>query len=138
MNKVILMGRLVRDPEIRYTGGEDSIAIAKYYLAVPRVRKTDPDAKADFINCTVFGKGAEFAEKYLKKGVKILVTGKIKTGSYTNKEGIRIKTTEIIVEDQEFGESKMANEEYQRSGGPSYDGDFSELPADMEEDLPFR
>lgn len=134
MNKVILMGRLVRDPEIRYTSGEDSTEIARYTLAVARTKKAE-DNTADFFNCTVFGKGAEFAERYLKKGMMILVTGKININSYTNKEGQNVKAAQILVDEQEFAQNKkdMALEER-----PSYDGDFSELPKDMEEDLPFK
>ena len=134
MNKVILMGRLVRDPEIRQTGGEESTAIARYTLAVARNKKTDDDS-ADFFSCTVFGKGAEFAEKYLRKGMMIMVVGKIKIDSYTNKEGKKVRTTQIIVDEQEFAQNKKDASYNER---PSYDGDFSELPEDMEEDLPFK
>ena len=134
MNKAILMGRLVRDPEIRQTGGEESTAIARYTLAVARNKKTDDDS-ADFFSCTVFGKGAEFAEKYLRKGMMIMVVGKIKIDSYTNKEGKKVRTTQIIVDEQEFAQNKKDALYNER---PSYEGDFSELPEDMEEDLPFK
>ena len=107
MNKVILMGRLTRDPEVRYSQGERSMAIAKYTLAIDR-RKTqqNSDPGADFINCVAFDRAGEFAEKYLRQGSKIVVTGRIQTGSYTNREGQKVYTTEIVVEDQEFAESK--------------------------------
>ena len=134
MNKVILMGRLVRDPEIRQTGGEESQMIASYTLAVARSKKTDDDA-ADFFNCTVFGKGAEFAEKYLRKGMMIMVVGRININSYTNKEGKKAKSTQIIVDEQEFAQNKKDVSFNER---PSYDGDFSELSEDAEEDLPFK
>lgn len=118
MNRVILMGRLTKDPEVRYS--KDQMAVARYTLAVDRRNK-----EADFISCVVFGKGGEFAEKYLKKGTKIAVSGRIQTGSYTNKEGRKVYTTEVVVEDQEFAESKGSQ------GGQ--DG-FMDIPAD---DNPF-
>ena len=111
MNKVILMGRLTRDPEVRYTSGDQPMAIARYTLAVDRrqSRNNNGDEQtADFINCVAFGRTGEFAEKYLHKGTKIAVTGRIQTGSYTNKEGQKVYTTDVIVEDQEFAESKKA------------------------------
>ena len=111
MNKVILMGRLTRDPEVRYTTGDNQMAIARYTLAVDRrfSRGGNNDGNnADFIPCVVFGKSAEFTEKYLKKGTKIAVTGRIQTGSYTNRDGVKVYTTEVVVEDQEFAESKNA------------------------------
>ena len=111
MNKVILMGRLTRDPEVRYTTGDNQMAIARYTLAVDRrfTRGGNNDGNnADFIPCVVFGKSAEFTEKYLKKGTKIAVTGRIQTGSYTNRDGVKVYTTEVVVEDQEFAESKNA------------------------------
>ena len=113
MNKVILMGRLTRDPEVRYSQGENSTAIARYTLAVDRRfrRNNDGEQTADFIGCVAFGRSAEFAEKYFRKGTKILISGRIQTGSYTNQENQRIYTTEVIVEDQEFAESKRASEE---------------------------
>lgn len=112
MNKVILMGRLTRDPSVTYTSGSESKAVARYTLAVDRRYKRQGDEQtADFINCVVFGKGAEFAETYLRQGIKILVTGRIQTGSYTNKDGQKVYTTDIVVEEQEFAESKAANQE---------------------------
>ncbi len=112
MNKVILMGRLTRDPEIRYStnGSGEQMAIARYTIAVDRrFKRNDSEDSADFIGCVVFSKGAEFAEKYLHKGTKIAITGRIQTGSYTNKDGQKVYTTEVVVEEQEFAESKNAS-----------------------------
>ena len=106
MNKVILMGRLTRDPEVRYSQGANSLAIARYTLAVDRRFRREGEATADFIGCVAFGKQAEFAERYLRQGVKIAVTGRIQTGSYTNRDGQKVYTTEVVVEEQEFAESK--------------------------------
>ena len=114
MNKVILMGRLTRDPEVRYSTGNNPMAIARYTLAVDRRIKRDGEAEADFISCVSFGKTAEFAEKYYRQGLKIVVSGRIQTGSYTNREGQKVYTTEVVVEEQEFAESKSAS---QGSGG---------------------
>ena len=108
MNKVILMGRLTRDPEVRYSQGEQATAVARYTLAVDR-RGRNQENSADFIACVAFGKAAEFAERYLRKGTKIVLTGRIQTGSYTNKDGQKVYTTDVIVEDQEFAESKSAS-----------------------------
>lgn len=110
MNKVILMGRLTRDPEVRYSQGEQPMAIARYSLAVDRrVSRNNQDGQtADFINCVAFGRQGEFAEKYLHKGTKIMVEGRIQTGSYTNKDGVKVYTTDIVVENHEFAESKNA------------------------------
>ena len=117
MNRVILMGRLTRDPELRYSQGESAMAIARYTLAVNRGhRREQGDNGADFINCVVFRKGAEFAEKYLHQGTKLLVTGRIRTGSYTNKDGQKVYTTDVIVDEQEFTEKKQ------------FPGDGSNLP----------
>ena len=115
MNKVILMGRLTRDPEVRYSAGENSLAIARYTLAVDRRFKRDGEATADFISCVAFGRTAEFAEKYFRQGLKIAISGRIQTGSYTNREGQKVYTTEVVVEDQEFAESKAASESHQSS-----------------------
>lgn len=106
MNKVILMGRLVRDPEIRYSSGEKAIAIGRYTLAVDRKFHRDGEPTADFIGCLCFGKHAEVAEKYFRQGLKIVVTGRIQTRSYTNRDGQKVYTTEVVVEEQEFAESK--------------------------------
>ena len=152
MNKVILMGRLTRDPDVRYSQGENSSAVARYTLAVDRrfVRRDNPDAQtADFIGCVAFGKAAEFAEKYLRKGTKIAVTGRIQTGSYTNKDGVKVYTTDVVVEDQEFAESKNAangGEPHSSFGGgaqaqaaPADAGDgFMNIPDGIDEELPFN
>ena len=142
MNKVILMGRLTRDPEVRYSTGENATAIARYSLAVDRRFKRDGEPTADFINCVVFGKGAEFAEKYLQKGTKIAVVGRIQTGSYTNKDGVKVYTTDVVVEEQEFAESKSASENNSKESATrqnrgSEDG-FMNIPDGVEEELPFN
>ena len=112
MNKVILMGRLTRDPEVRYSQGERAMAIARYTLAVDRRGRRsggdDGAQTADFITCVAFDRAGEFAEKYFHQGTKVVVTGRIQTGSYTNRDGQKVYTTEVIVEDQEFAESKNA------------------------------
>ena len=153
MNKVILMGRLTKDPDVRYTQGESSTAIARYTLAVDRrfVRRDQQDAQtADFIGIVAFGKAGEFAEKYLKKGTKVIVTGRIQTGSYTNKEGQKVYTTDIVAEDQEFAESKNAagsNGGFSGAGNnasagaekPVAAGDgFMNIPDGIDEELPFN
>lgn len=138
MNKVVLMGRLTADPDVRYTS--DGTAIARYYLAVDRRYKKDGEQSADFISCVVFGKGGEFAEKYLKKGTKICVDGRIQTGSYTNREGKKVYTTDVVVEAQEFAESKAQSAETapERAPEPKPDEDgFMSVPDDIEESLPF-
>lgn len=134
MNKVVLMGRLTRDPEVRYSQGENSLCIARYTLAVDRPRQKDKEASADFISIVAFGKAGEFAEKYFKKGTKLVVSGRIQTGNYTNKDGQKVYTTEIVAEDQEFAESKKSQGE--ESQGESSDG-FVNIPEGIEEDLPF-
>ena len=149
MNKVILMGRLTRDPEVRYSAGDNAMAIARYSLAVDRRRRANGGADeqtADFINCVSFGKTAEFAEKYLRKGTKMLVTGRIQTGSYTNKEGAKVYTTEVVVEEQEFAESKNASGANDAGFAPMSrpqpsaaigDG-FMNIPDGIDEELPFN
>ena len=120
MNKVILMGRLTRDPDIRYSAGENSTAVARYTLAVDRRFKRDGDQSADFISCVAFGRSAEFAEKYFHQGIRIVVSGRIQTGSYTNRDGNKVYTTDVVVEDQEFAESKNASAENSAGFTPSY------------------
>ena len=146
MNKVILMGRLTRDPEIRYSQGERSTAVARYSLAVNRTFKRDGDPDADFINCVAFGRQAEFAEKYLRKGIKIALTGRIQTGSYTNRDGQKVYTTDVVVEEQEFAESKAASAEHTGGFAPAdrpspsnavSDG-FMNIPDGIDEELPFN
>ena len=131
MNKVILMGRLTKDPETRYTQGDNPMAISRYNLAVDRRFKRDGDQNADFIPCVAFGKSGEFAEKYLRKGTKVAVVGRIQTGSYTNKEGQKVYTTEVVVEDQEFAESKNNGSDRKQTEA---DG-FMSIPEGMDEDL---
>ena len=148
------MGRIVRDPDIRYSQGEKSTAVARWSLAVQRRFKRDGDADADFINCVAFGKQAEFAEKYFRQGMKICISGRIQTGSYTNRDGAKVYTTDVVVEEQDFCESKNANQNQQQpqqasggyaSGGNQYtpqasatseDG-FMTIPDGLEEELPF-
>ena len=149
MNKVILCGRLTRDPEVRYSSGENQTAVARYTLAVDRrYNRNNDEQSADFINCVVFGRGAEFAENYLHQGTKIIAEGRIQTGSYTNKDGQRVYTTDVVVENQEFAESKAASANnaggYQQAA-PSRpeptqaagDG-FMNIPDAIEEELPFK
>lgn len=143
MNKVILMGRLTRDPEVRYSQGENALAIARYTLAVDRRFKRDGEASADFINCVVFGKSAEFTERYFRQGMKVSVSGRIQTGSYTNRDGVKVYTTEVVVEEQEFAESKNANSQKNSSDNtPSNNasnGDgFMNIPDGIDEELPFN
>lgn len=133
MNKVILMGRPTADPEIRHSTGEDLIAVGRYTLAVNRRYVKEGEQDADFIRCVAFGKAAEFAEKWIKKGIKIVVTGRIQTGSYTNKEGVKIYTTEVVVEDQEFAESKRS--EATENTETNAENNSSELPAENGESL---
>ncbi len=158
MNKVILMGRLTRDPDVRYSQGENSMAIARYTLAVDRRFKRDNQdgQTADFIGCVAFGRAGEFAEKYFRKGTKIAVTGRIQTGSYTNKDGQKVYTTDVVVEEQEFAESKNAaggNGASYNGGGSSFGGNqapaadagsadpgdgFMNIPDGIDEELPFQ
>lgn len=126
MNKVVLMGRLTRNPDIRYSQGERSTCVARYTLAVNRRFRREGDPDADFINCVAFGRQGEFAEKYLKQGTKIVISGRIQTGSYTNREGVRVYTTDVIVEEQDFAESKAASSNY---GGGYQQGAGSYQPA---------
>ena len=143
MNKVILMGRLTRDPEVRYSQGENAMAIARFTLAVDRRFRRD-DASTDFIGCVAFGRNAEFIEKYFRQGTKALITGRIQTGSYTNKDGQKVYTTDVVVEDQEFAESKNAQSEsgFQSASRPQPSaaiGDgFMNIPDGIDEELPFN
>ena len=110
MNKVILMGRLVRDPEVRYSAGENALAIARYTLAVDRRFRRDGEASADFIQCVSFGRTAEFAEKYFHQGMRVSISGRIQTGSYTNKDGQKVYTTEVVVEEVDFADSRRSDD----------------------------
>ena len=148
MNKVILMGRLTRDPEIRYANNENNTCIANYTLAVDRRFKRQGDEQtADFIRCVAMGKNGEFAEKYLHQGIKIVVGGRIQTGSYTNKDGNKVYTTDVVVESHEFAESKAASGQNgnQSSSAPtrpepaSADSNgFMNIPDSIDEELPFK
>ena len=152
MNKVILMGRLTKDPDVRYSQGETASCVARYTLAVDRrfARRDSQDAQtADFIQIVAFGRSGEFAEKYFRKGTKVIVTGRIQTGSYTNKEGVRVYTTDVVAEDQEFAESKNSSAGNGGSFGsempssnepaPSAAGDgFMNIPDGIDEELPFN
>lgn len=166
MNKVILMGRLTRDPEVRYSQGDKPTAIARFTLAVNRRTRREGDPDADFINCVAFGRNGEFAEKYLRQGTKIAVTGRIQTGSYTNRDGQKVFTTEVVIEEQEFAESKgngtpsnnggntnanrgasnnangQVPEGYSAGYGAGYSGTdigdgFMNIPDGIDEELPF-
>ena len=135
MNKVILMGRLVRDPEVRYTQGNQPMAIAKFTLAVDRRAKKEQEQSADFISCTAFGKVADFIEKYIKKGTKVVLEGRWQTGSYKNKDGATVYTNDCVVDSLEFAESKRADEPQAQ---PQADADgFINLPDGIDEELPF-
>ena len=147
MNKVILMGRLTRDPEVRYSQGDNATAVARYTLAVDRrFNRNNDEQTADFINCVALGKAGEFAEKYLHKGTKIAITGRIQTGSYTNKDGVKVYTTDVVVEDHEFAESKNSAGSADNSGfapagrpAPAAAGDgFMNIPDGIDEELPFN
>ena len=156
MNKVILMGRLTRDPDIRYSAGENSTAVARYTLAVDRRFRRVGEQTADFISCVAFGRTAEFAEKYFHQGIRIVISGRIQTGSYTNRDGVKVYTTDVVVEEQEFAESKSASAENSGGFGGGYrqsqaaapapapaaasasaDG-FMNIPDGIDEELPFN
>lgn len=148
MNKVILMGRLTRDPEVRYTQGDNQMVIARYTLAVDRRGRgnaSNGEQTADFIQCIAFGKSGEFAEKYCHQGTKLVVTGHIQTGSYTNKDGQKVYTTDVVVEDQEFAESKASSENSGNSNNSrpaaasSHQNGWVNVPDGVEDEgLPFN
>ena len=132
------MGRLTRDPEIRYTQGENAMCIARYTLAIDRPKAKDGTQSADFISCVAFGTNGQFAEKYLQQGTKILVEGRIQTGSYTDKDGKKIYTTDVVVEHHEFAESKSNGNNEQPQPTPDSDG-FMAIPDGVEDEgLPFN
>lgn len=140
MNKIILMGRLTKDPEVRYSQGNNPMTIARYTLAVDRKFKRDGEPNADFINCIAFGKNGEFAEKYLHKGIKILVEGRWQSDSYTNRDGQKVYTNDCVVESCEFAESKNASQQNEQDNRPqpnNSDDGFMQIP-DNTEDLPFN
>ena len=148
MNKAILVGRLTRNPEVRYSQGDNATAVARYTLAVDRRFKRDGEPTADFIPCVVFGRSAEFAEKYFRQGMRVSISGRIQTGSYTNKDGVKVYTTEVIVEEQEFAESRAESDanraSFQHQSTPSLSpsadaGDgFMNIPDGIDEELPFH
>ena len=137
MNKVILMGRLTREPDIRYSQNDSSMAIARYTLAVDRRYKKDGEQTADFISCVCFGKSAEFIEKYCHKGTKLVVEGRIQTGSYTNKDGQKVYTTDVFVEQQEFAESKGASNASVDTAKPTDSDGSMEIPDGAPDEFPF-
>lgn len=137
------MGRLTKDPEVRYTQGDNASAVARYSLAVDRRFKRDGEPTADFINCVAFGRSAEFAEKYLRQGSKIAIVGRIQTGSYTNRDGQKVYTTDIVVEEQEFAESKASQDTSEPEPkpspyGPADENGFVNIPDGIDEELPFN
>lgn len=143
MNKVVLMGRLTRNPDVRYTRGERAMAVANYTLAVDRrgKRSQEGEANADFIQCTAFDKAGEFAEKYFRQGMRVLISGRIQTGSYTDRDGRKVYTTQVIIEEQEFADSKGAGgEKGQKSQQANVDADgFMNIPDGVEDEgLPFN
>ena len=152
MNKAVLVGRLTRDPEVRYSQGDNTTAVARYTVAVDRRFKRDGEPTADFIPCVIFGRSAEFAEKYFHQGMRVSISGRIQTGSYTNKDGVKVYTTEVIVEEQEFAESKNAGGSNGGYSAPQHnnpapsantsdlgsaDG-FMNIPDGIDEELPFN
>ena len=145
MNKVILLGRLVRDPETRYGGANDSMAVCRYTLAVDKKFKKDGEATADFINCISFGKTAEFAEKYFAKGLRVAVSGRIQTGSYTNRDGQKVYTTDVVVEEHEIAQSRSEASNQKESNrqpeispyGEDKDNGFMNVPDGIDDELPF-
>ena len=145
MNKVILLGRLVREPETRYGGANDSMAVCRYTLAVDKKFKKDGEATADFINCISFGKTAEFAEKYFAKGLRVAVSGRIQTGSYTNRDGQKVYTTDVVVEEHEIEQSRSEASNQKESNlqpeispyGEDKDNGFMNVPDGIDDELPF-
>ena len=135
MNKTILVGRLTADPEVRYTQGQNTTAVARFTLAVDRKYKTDGGQSADFIGCVAFGKTAEFIEKYFRKGLKIALDGRIQTGSYTDKDGVKRYTTDVVAESVEFAESKRTDGTQTTGEQPA--GDWVNIPENVDVELPF-
>jgi single-strand DNA-binding protein len=137
MNIVCIIGRLVRDPEVRWSQGKESTCIAKLTVAVDRRFKKEGEQSADFIPCTAFGKTAEFIEKYVKKGTKVVIQGRWQTGSYDNKEGQKVYTNDCIVESIEFAESKKTDDQTQNAPKTPKDDDFMNLPENIDDEVPF-
>lgn len=146
MNKVIMLGRLVRDPETRYSGADNSMAVCRYTLAVDRKFKKDNEPTADFINCVSFGKTAEFAEKYFTRGLRVAVSGRIQTGSYTNRDGQKVYTTDVVVEEHEIAQSRSEASNQQESNrqpeispyGEDKDNGFMKISDGIDDELPFN
>ena len=146
MNKVVLMGRLTSDPAIHYTSTPKEMCIARYTLAVDRKIKQEGGATADFINCVAFGKLGEHCEKYYRKGLRVIVSGRIQTGNYTNKDGVKVYTTDVVIEEQEFAESKAASDRaaIERNTAavppqmPTNEDGFMSIPDGIDEELPFN
>jgi len=138
MNKVILIGRLTRDVETRYSQGNEPMAISRYTLAVERKFKREGEPEADFVNCVAFGRAGDFAEKYFRKGMKVAISGRIQTGSYTNKDGVKVYTTDIVIEEQEFAESKNNSDGNNRPEPTTNSDGFMNIPDDIGEELPFN
>lgn len=140
------MGRLVRDPEVRYSQGENAKAVANYTLAVERKFKRDGEPTADFIPCVAFGKLAEFAEKYFRQGLRVSISGRIQTNNYTNKDGVKVYTTQVVIEEQEFAESRSEQKQNQNQNiqagpspyGPAPDDSFMNIPPGMDDEIPFK
>ncbi len=141
MNKVVLVGRLTRDPAVRYSQGANATAVGRYTIAADRRFKRDNEPNADFIPCVVFGRSAEFAEKYFRQGLRIAVSGRIQTGSYTNRDGVKVYTTEVVVEEQEFAESRSERDADRGNYQPQQDQDagdgFTNIPDGIDDELPF-
>ena len=142
MNCIAIMGRLCREPDVKYTTGENSLCVARYTLAVDRKYKKDGEPTADFINCVAFGKAGEFAEKYFDKGTKIAVTGRVQTGSYKNKEGHTVNTFDVVVDNQEFAESKAVADANKKQAEPKPEPEgqeFMDIPDNADDSgLPFN
>ena len=138
MNKIILIGRLTCDVEMRYGTNNNNTAIARYTLAVNRPYKQNGGQEADFLPCIAFGKTAEFAEKYLAKGMRVAIEGRIQTGSYTNRDGQKVYTTDVVVERQEFLEKRADNSQPDSGAAESYDDRFMDIPDGIDEELPFN
>lgn len=143
MNKVMLMGRLTKDPNVRYSQGNEPMAVARFTLAVNRRKRKDEEQTADFISCVAFGKQGEFIEKYTHKGTKLVVSGRIQTGQYTNKDGATVYTTDVVCEEIEFAESKSSDSSTgsstsSGSSTPKADEGFVNVEDDIDEELPFR
>ena len=140
MNRVMLIGRLTRDPEIHYSGDDNSTAFAMYTLAVKRRYQKEEGQDTDFITCVTFGKSAEFAEKYFRKGLRVAIAGRLQTGNYTNQEGNKVYVTEVVVEEQEFADSKNVNVSSGTTPAPSSESNdgFKNIPDGMEEETPFK